>query len=105
MAQACLNYGQRVQFSLFECTVGEAELVRLRHDLLREYVQAILRHAQRLDAPRRHLARQHRLFEQVAGGLGDQPALAGAADQVAGPADALQPAGDVARRRDLDPAG
>ena len=36
VAQACLNYGQRVQFSLFECTVGEAELVRLRHDLLRE---------------------------------------------------------------------
>jgi CRISPR-associated protein Cas2 len=36
VAQVCLNFGQRVQFSLFECSVGETELVRLRHDLLEE---------------------------------------------------------------------
>jgi CRISPR-associated protein Cas2 len=36
VAQACLNFGQRVQFSVFECNVGETELVRLRHSLLEE---------------------------------------------------------------------
>jgi CRISPR-associated protein Cas2 len=36
VAQACLNFGQRVQYSVFECQVGEAELVRLRHELLDE---------------------------------------------------------------------
>jgi CRISPR-associated protein Cas2 len=36
VAQVCLNFGQRVQYSLFECTVGETELVQLRHDLLEE---------------------------------------------------------------------
>jgi CRISPR-associated protein Cas2 len=36
VAQVCQNFGQRVQFSVFECQVGEAELVRLRHDLLGE---------------------------------------------------------------------
>jgi CRISPR-associated protein Cas2 len=36
VAQVCLNFGQRVQFSLFECTVGELELARLRQDLLKE---------------------------------------------------------------------
>lgn len=40
VAQACLNFGQRVQFSLFECTVGDAELVRLRHDVLQEINEA-----------------------------------------------------------------
>ena len=36
VAQVCLNFGQRVQFSLFECTVGDVELVRLRQELLKE---------------------------------------------------------------------
>jgi CRISPR-associated protein Cas2 len=36
VAQVCLNFGQRVQFSVFECSVGDTELVRLRHDLLEE---------------------------------------------------------------------
>lgn len=36
VAQVCLNFGQRVQFSVFECSVGETDLVRLRHDLLKE---------------------------------------------------------------------
>ena len=36
VAQVCLNYGQRVQLSVFECAVGETDLARLRHDLLEE---------------------------------------------------------------------
>ena len=39
VAQVCLNFGQRVQFSLFECTVGELELTKLRDDLLKEINQ------------------------------------------------------------------
>lgn len=36
VAQVCQNFGQRVQYSVFECSVGERELTRLRHDLLEE---------------------------------------------------------------------
>jgi CRISPR-associated protein Cas2 len=33
-ARACLNYGQRVQYSVFECSVNETQLERLRGRLL-----------------------------------------------------------------------
>ncbi|MCL6636909.1 MAG: CRISPR-associated endonuclease Cas2 [Alicyclobacillus sp.] len=33
VAQTCQNYGQRVQKSLFECTLDEATLAGLVHDL------------------------------------------------------------------------
>ena len=36
MAQACQDYGQRVQKSLFECQVGATEWVALRNRLLTE---------------------------------------------------------------------
>lgn len=36
VAQVCLDFGQRVQYSVFECEVGDAELVRLRGRLLDE---------------------------------------------------------------------
>ena len=36
VARVCLNYGQRVQLSVFECSVGEKELTQLRHALLEE---------------------------------------------------------------------
>jgi len=36
VARVCLNFGQRVQLSVFECSVGDTELARLRHDLLEE---------------------------------------------------------------------
>jgi CRISPR-associated protein Cas2 len=36
VARVCLNFGQRVQLSVFECAVGEKELARLRHELLEE---------------------------------------------------------------------
>ena len=36
VAQACLNFGQRVQLSVFECNVGDNDLVRLRQALLEE---------------------------------------------------------------------
>jgi CRISPR-associated protein Cas2 len=35
MAQACKNYGQRVQKSVFECNVEPAHWVVLRDDLLK----------------------------------------------------------------------
>jgi len=34
IAQICQDYGQRVQYSLFECVVDETVLVQLRHRLL-----------------------------------------------------------------------
>ena len=37
VAQACEDYGTRVQKSVFECQVGQAEWVRLRDRLLTEY--------------------------------------------------------------------
>lgn len=36
VAKACRDYGQRVQYSLFECRVGDKEWVRLRHRLMSE---------------------------------------------------------------------
>lgn len=36
IAQACQDYGQRVQKSVFECSVGPAEWVRLKSRLLAE---------------------------------------------------------------------
>jgi CRISPR-associated protein Cas2 len=35
VAQVCKKYGQRVQLSVFECSVNEAKLEQLRSDLLR----------------------------------------------------------------------
>lgn len=36
VAQVCLDFGQRVQYSVFECRVGDNELVQLRQRLLAE---------------------------------------------------------------------
>lgn len=34
IAKACLNYGQRVQNSVFECVLDPGQLVMLRHTLI-----------------------------------------------------------------------
>ncbi len=34
MARVCLDFGQRVQFSVFECSVGPVQWVELRHRVL-----------------------------------------------------------------------
>jgi CRISPR-associated protein Cas2 len=36
VAKICLNYGQRVQKSVFECQVDTAQMESLEHDLLDE---------------------------------------------------------------------
>jgi len=36
IAKACQDYGQRVQYSVFECIVDPAQWTRLKHRLLRE---------------------------------------------------------------------
>lgn len=36
VAKCCQDYGQRVQYSVFECTVGDKELVLLKDRLLKE---------------------------------------------------------------------
>ncbi|MGJ0514960.1 MAG: CRISPR-associated endonuclease Cas2 [Methylomicrobium sp.] len=36
VAKVCLNYGQRVQKSVFECQVNTAEIARLKDQLLQE---------------------------------------------------------------------
>ena len=33
VAKACEGYGQRVQYSVFECTLSDAQLERLKHRL------------------------------------------------------------------------
>jgi CRISPR-associated protein Cas2 len=33
VAKQCVNYGQRVQFSVFECVVNPVQLAALRHKL------------------------------------------------------------------------
>lgn len=33
VAKACTNFGQRVQFSMFECVVDPAQWVQLKHTL------------------------------------------------------------------------
>ena len=33
IAKTCVNYGQRVQNSVFECLVDTAQCVKLKHDL------------------------------------------------------------------------
>jgi CRISPR-associated protein Cas2 len=35
VAKLCESFGVRVQYSVFECSLGDAELVRLRASLLR----------------------------------------------------------------------
>lgn len=37
VARCCKDYGQRVQFSVFECTVSDARLEKLRQRLLKEF--------------------------------------------------------------------
>ena len=37
IARACLDYGQRVQFSVFECEITPAQWTTLRERLLSEY--------------------------------------------------------------------
>ena len=37
VARCCENYGQRVQFSVFECNVNEKGWIQLKHDLLACY--------------------------------------------------------------------
>lgn len=37
VARACLDFGQRVQFSVFECSLGEQQWVVLRKRLLDAY--------------------------------------------------------------------
>jgi len=36
VAKRCQGYGQRVQKSVFECTLGDADLERLKRDLRKE---------------------------------------------------------------------
>ena len=36
VARVCKNFGQRVQYSVFECEVNDTQWVRLKHDLLEE---------------------------------------------------------------------
>ena len=38
LARACLDFGQRVQASVFECQIGENELARLRGACLKRSI-------------------------------------------------------------------
>ena len=66
-----------------------------RDDLLGQHVERVARVADRLDRAGLHPLGDHGGLDQVAAVLGEQHAAADRADLVAGPADALQPAGDA----------
>lgn len=36
VARVCKNFGQRVQYSVFECQVNDSQWVQLKHNLLEE---------------------------------------------------------------------
>ena len=40
VAKTCLNYGQRVQKSVFECQVNKMEMAKLKEQLLQEIDEA-----------------------------------------------------------------
>ncbi len=73
-----------------------------RDQVLSEDVQRVARDHGLLDLAATHPARDHRALEQVAAELGEDAALRGLAELVAGAPDALQPARDRLRRLDLD---
>jgi hypothetical protein len=78
------------------CTGGHGD------DVLRQHVQRVARHAQRLDRALAHALRDDRRLEQVAAVLREDAADADLAHAVARAADALQPARHRARRLDED---
>ena len=73
----------------------------LGDDLLRQHVERLLRDGQPIELAAAHAVEQRRAFDQVVARQREQPALRHAADRVAGAADALQEAGDRARRAEL----
>ena len=73
-----------------------------RDDLLGEDVEGVARHDGRLDAALAHELDDDRALEEVGAELGEDAALRGVPDRVAGAADALQAAGDGLRRLDLE---
>ena len=72
-----------------------------RDDLLGQDVERVARHDGPLDAPLAHELHDDRALEQVGAELGEDPALGGVADGVAGAADALQAPRHRLRRLDL----
>ena len=72
-----------------------------RHDLLREHVEGVARHVQRLDLGRAHALGDDGGLDEVAAVLREDHALAHRADLVAGATDPLQAARD--RRRATRP--
>ena len=76
-----------------------------RHDLLGQHVEAIHRDLQRFDAAGGHFCGENSLAEQVRNRLGNEPALTLLPDEMTGPSDTLERAGDIARRFDPERAG
>ena len=86
-----------------EPAVGVDRLQRAGGDgVLGEHVERVGRHLHRLDLPGQHALHGDRAADQVGAVFRQQHALADLADLVAGPADALQPAGNRRRGLDLD---
>ena len=79
-------------------------LVHRRHrdQVLGEHVERVLRDRRLLDLAFAHAPGDDGALEQVAAVFGEDPALGGLAEAVAGAADPLQAAGDGLRRLDLD---
>ena len=93
----------RAQHQRVELVDGE-RLDRGRHgdDLLGEHVERVARDDGALDQPLAHAPGDDGALEQVGAELGEDAALGGVADAVAGAADPLQPGGHRLRRLDLE---
>ena len=73
----------------------------LGHDLLRQHVQRLRRHADAVQLSRLRRGQQRRALHQFVAGKGKQAALGGAGDMVPGAADALQERHDRLGRPEL----
>ena len=73
----------------------------LRHDLLHEHVQRLLRRVQRVEAPARDRRQQRRALDELVARGGVDDAARNAAEVVVCAAHPLQERGDVVGRADL----
>ena len=73
----------------------------LGHDLLRQHVERLLGDREPVELAAADAVEQRRALDELVARQRKQPALGRAVDRVAGAADALQEAGDRARRAEL----
>ena len=94
--------GVRAPYELVQVVDGDLVIGADRDDLLREHVERVARDLCLLDQALAHRLRDDGGLEQVGAELREDASLRDGSQVVAGPADALQPAGDRLGALDLD---